>query len=263
MKIGVTQIILGGMTLEETLDLCDAAGYEALELVFSEWKDLDIHMSDDEIRAVGARCADAGIDVKSSKSDYAEKGNMLSLNARDREDAKKCLIRSIEIAHVLEAGAVLLHPGQLTAEGTFDQAWDGLQGILKEVASFAEEKQVAVCVENVWNKFLLSPREMASFVDDVGSDWVGVYLDTANMMAYGYPEHWVKGLGTRTRRVHFKDFARKAHKFVDLMDGDTNWQVLMNELRAIGYDLPVIHEVGGDRDALIETASRMKKIVAL
>ena len=263
MKIGVTQIILGGMSLDETLDLCNEAGYEALELVFAEGKDLDINMSDDEIRAVRKKCNDAGVDVKSSKSDYAEKGNMLSRNATERENARKCLVRSIEIAQVLEAGAVLLHPGQLSADGTFDQAWEGLLGILKETASLAQEKQVAVGVENVWNKFLLSPREMADFVDDVGSEWIGTYLDTANMMAYGYPEHWVRGLGSRIKRVHFKDFARRAHKFVDLMDGDTDWPVLMSELRGIGYDLPVIHEVGGDRDALIETANRMKKIVAL
>jgi hexulose-6-phosphate isomerase len=104
---------------------------------------------------------------------------------------------------------------------------------------------------------------MAGFVDDVGSDWIGTYLDTANMMAYGFPEHWVRGLGGRIKRVHFKDFARRAHQFVDLMDGDTDWPLLMSELKGIGYDLPVIHEVGGDREALIETAKRMKKIVAM
>ena len=83
------------------------------------------------------------------------------------------------------------------------------------------------------------------------------------MMAYGYPEHWIRGLGGRIKRVHFKDFKRREHKFVDLMDGDTDWATVMADLRDIGYDAPVIHEVGGDRDAQIETAKRMKKIVAL
>ena len=34
MKIGVTQIVLGRMSLDDTLELCQEAGYDALELVF-------------------------------------------------------------------------------------------------------------------------------------------------------------------------------------------------------------------------------------
>ena len=41
MKIGITQIILGSMSLEDTLRLCEDAGYQAVELVFAEGKDLD------------------------------------------------------------------------------------------------------------------------------------------------------------------------------------------------------------------------------
>ena len=172
-------------------------------------------------------------------------------------------MRAIEVANVVGTDAILLHPGQLTAAGTYQDVWDTLLGILKEVAPTAEEKGVAVGVENVWNKFLLSPYEMAAFVDAVGSPWVGTYLDTANMMAYGFPEHWIRGLGDRIKRVHFKDFKRREHKFVDLTDGDTDWPTVMADLRSIGYDKPVIHEVGGDRDAQIETAKRMKKIVSM
>ena len=83
------------------------------------------------------------------------------------------------------------------------------------------------------------------------------------MMAYGYPEHWIRGLKDRIKRVHFKDFKRREHKFVDLMDGDTDWPTVMADLRSIGYDKPVIHEVGGDKAAPVETAKRMKKIVSM
>ena len=261
MKIGVTQIILSKLALDEILQLCRDAGYEALELVFSEGGDPDIDMSDDEIRQVRKRCEEAGIEVGSSIARYADRGNLLSLDPEAQEQGRRSLVRSVEIAHVLGVDAVLLHPGQLTVEGTYEQAWDGMLGIMKEVASIAEEKRVAVGIENVWNKFLLSSREMAEFVDAVGSEWVGTYLDTANMMAYGFPEHWIRGLGNRIVRVHFKDFDRKGRSFVHLMDGDTDWPTVMRELRAIGYDSPVIHEVGGDREVQIEMAVRMKTIV--
>ena len=135
--------------------------------------------------------------------------------------------------------------------------------MLKDLAPSAEAHQVAIGLENVWNKFLLSPKEMRDIIDEVGSDWVGTYLDTANMMAYGYPEHWIRELARRIKRVHFKDFSRSAHQFVNLLDGDTDWQTVMEAFRAIGYDGYVIHEVGGDREAQIDLAKRMREIVAM
>lgn len=263
MKIGVTQIILGDYSLQDVIGLCTDAGYEAVELVFGEGRDPDVDMSDDEIRGVRKLCDDAGVEIGSSIAWYADRGCMVSPDKAAREQSKKCLRRSIEIANVLGVDAVLLHPGQLTAEATYQEAWDWMLGEMKEVAPLAEEKGVTVGIENVWNKFLLSPKEMGDFVDAVGSPRVGCYLDTANMMFYGYPEHWIRGLGDRIARVHFKDFVRREKTFVPLMDGDTDWATVVKDLRDIGYDRPVIHEVGGDRDLQIEMAKRMKKIVSL
>ena len=83
------------------------------------------------------------------------------------------------------------------------------------------------------------------------------------MMLYGYPEHWIRGLGDRISRVHFKDFVRRDKNFVPLMDGDTDWATIVKDLRAIGYESYVIHEVGGDRELQAEMARRMRKIIAL
>lgn len=263
MKIGVTQIILGTMSLDDTLNLCQDAGYEAVELTFRDGKDLNADMSTSEIERVGQQCREAEIEIGSVIASYADRGNLLSPDATERENGVRSLVRNLEIAGILDVGDILLHPGQLTVSGTYQSVWDNLIGILREVAPIAEQNKAAVGVENVWNKFLLSPKEMREFVDEVGSEWVGVYLDTANMMAYGYPEHWIRELGARIRRVHFKDFDRQAHQFVNLLDGDTDWPTVVHELRAIGYDGPVIHEVGGDHAAQIELAERMRKIVSM
>ncbi|RKU21949.1 xylulose 5-phosphate 3-epimerase [Candidatus Poribacteria bacterium] len=263
MKIGVTQIILGGMSLNDTLALCQDADYDAVELTFSEGQDTDINMSDIELRGIAAKCEDAGIEISSITAGYADRGNLLSLDATQREKGAVSLARGLEVAGALGVGGILLHPGQLTVEGTYQQVWDNLVGVLKDLAPSAETHQVAIGLENVWNKFLLSPKEMRDIVDEIDSDWVGTYLDTANMMAYGYPEHWIRELAHRIKRVHFKDFSRGAHQFVNLLDGDTDWQAVMEAFRAIGYDGYVIHEVGGDRDAQIDLAKRMREIVAM
>ena len=206
MKIGITQIVLGNMSLEDTLRLCEDAGYQAVELVFAEGKDLDPSMNADEIAQVGQQCKDAGVEIGSVIVWYQERGNLLSRNAGERDGCLKCLRRSLEIAGALSVDGVLLHPGQLEVEGTYQQAWDGLRDALSDTAPLAEEMGAAIGLENVWNKFLLSPREARLFVDEIGSEWVGIYLDTANMMAYGYPEHWIRELGTAYQEGPFQRF---------------------------------------------------------
>jgi len=263
MKIGITQIVLGNATLEETLALCQEAGYEAVELVFTEDKDLNVHMGRDDLLNVRQRCEAAGVEIGSVIASYAEGGNLLSRNPVEREKRCKCLARSLEIAGVLGADGILLHPGQLSADGTYEEAWNDLRDALKEMAAVAEANRAAIGLENVWNKFLLSPKEACQFIDEVGSPWVGIYLDTANMMAYGYTEHWIRSLVWRIKKIHFKDFKRQEHRFVNLLEGDTNWPMVMHELRQAGYDSTLIHEVGGDHQTLVELGDRMRRIVAM
>ena len=261
MKIGITQLLLGNMSLDDVLGLCLDAGYEAIELTFGEGKELDIDMSPSEIAGVGERCATVGIEISSTIANYNDSGNLLSLDANQQEKGIRSVNRSLEIAGILEVDTILLHPGQLTIEGTYQAVWDNLLDVLKNLAPVAASNRAAIALENVWNKFLLSPKETREFVDAVDSEWIGVYLDTANMMAYGFPEHWIRELGSRIKCVHFKDFRRSEHQFVNLLDGDTDWPSIMREFRTIGYDRYVIHEVGGDRAAQIDIAKRMRQIV--
>ncbi|MEC9379012.1 MAG: sugar phosphate isomerase/epimerase family protein, partial [Candidatus Latescibacterota bacterium] len=233
------------------------------ELTFTEKKDLDIGMSASALDDVAKRCESAGVEIAAVIAHYAQRGNLLSLDPAEREACTRCLRRSLDIAGAVGATGTLLHPGQLSGEGTYQEAWENLREALRSFGPLAEERRVSIGLENVWNKFLLSPHEAAQFVDEVNHPWVGIYLDTANMMAYGHPEQWIRALGSRIKKVHLKDFARREHAFVNLLDGDTDWPLVMSELRTVGYDDTLIHEVSGDRDALIDLGHRMRQIVAM
>jgi len=260
MKIGITQIILGNISVDDTINLCQNAGYEAVELTVREGTDLHPALSELEFREIANKFSMANIEIASLAG---LKGNLLTLNDDERQAAKESLAQSIKIAGLMGVGAILVHPGQLAVGGTYQQVWDSLVILIKDLIYLAKREQVAISLENVWNKFLLSPKEMREIIDEIGSEWVGAYLDTANMMAYGYPEHWIRELGSRVKRVHFKDFKRREHQFVNLLDGDTDWPIIMAELRQIGYQHPVIHEVGGDISVQIDLAKRMREIVAM
>jgi len=155
---------------------------------------------------------------------------------------------------LLGVDTILVVPGAISGLGPtpedeiveYDVAYDRALQLMKELAPYAEEKKVCIGIENVWNKFLLSPLEMRDFIDKVGSDYVGSYFDVGNVIYSGYPEHWIKILGKRIRKVHFKDFRRDVGTlagFVDLLAGDVNYPAVVKALKNVGYDSFVIAEM--------------------
>ncbi len=92
---------------------------------------------------------------------------------------------------------------------------------------------------------------MRDFIDKIDSPYVGAYLDVGNVVNFGYPEHWIKILGSRIKKVHFKDFkvsVGNINGFVDLLSGDVNYPAVMEQFKNIGYDDYVIAEMGVYKD---------------
>ncbi len=263
MKIGITQLCLGGLSLKECLEFCQDAGYEAIELKFGPGGDPDMHGSEADIRNVRKMCDDAGVEIASIIAWGEDRGSILSPDEAERRKMCDNIARGVAIADLLGVDGILLHPGALAENNRYDEAYANALASLKKMAPVAEHHKVAVGVENVWNKFLLSPMEMRDFVDAVGSDFIGTYLDVGNMVLYGYPQHWIEVLGPRVKKVHFKDFNRKEHRFCKLMEGDVNWAAVMASFRKIGFDGCVVSEVGGTPDDHRDTAKRMREIIQL
>jgi hexulose-6-phosphate isomerase len=128
----------------------------------------------------------------------------------------------------------------------------------------AEKIGVTIAVENVWNKFLLSPLEMRGFIDSFKSKRVGAYFDVGNVLLTGYPEQWIKILGKRIKRIHIKDFKKSVGTvdgFVDLLKGDVDFTAVKKALAAIGYKGYVTAEMIPYSPGRPErTARAMKKI---
>ena len=263
MKPGITQLCLGRQNYEEDLSKARSLGYEAIELVFSDEGSPDLDASTAEIAAVGDACRNHGLELCSMIAIRKDAGSLLSPSAEERAKRAAILRRGFEIAEILGVDALLLHPGALDPGSSYTTTWNNFRDALRDLAPDAERRGTRIGIENVWNQFMLSPREARQLVDEVGSSAVGIYLDTANMILYGYPDMWIRELGRRIFKVHVKDFRRGEGAWVQLMDGDTDWPAVMAELRGIGFDGALVSEVGGGDDAMRETAARIGRIIAL
>lgn len=154
--------------------------------------------------------------------------------------------RAMQVAAAMEIPAVLVIPGYVglpwdpsVKPVRYDLAYERTRQGLSELARDAERLGVSILVENIWNKFLLSPLEFRTLIDEIGSPHVGMLLDTGNLIAFGYPEQWIRILGRRIKEVHLKDYRESVggvSGFVGLLEGDVNWPEVIAALGEIGYD---------------------------
>ncbi len=163
-----------------------------------------------------------------------------------RKEAERTVRRALEIASAMGMPGVLVIPGYVGLPWDpsvelvpYEDAYDRTRAGLAAVASDAERLKTHVLVENVWNRMLMTPLEMRSLIDEVGSEYVNVLFDTGNVVLFGYPEQWIRLLGERVKEVHFKDFRTNVGTidgFVQLLEGDVNWPEVMAALKEVGFD---------------------------
>jgi len=241
------------MKILNCIKLAKKAGFDGIELSLNETGDMGLESTKQEIEGYRKAAGQEGIEITSLASGLYWSYSLTSNLEETREKAKSIVKKQLDIAEILGVDTILVVPGAVGVDfipGSeiveYDKAYDRALCAMKELAPYAEAKKISIGIENVWNKFLLSPLEMRDFIDSVGSECVGAYLDVGNMIYSGYPEHWVKILGDRIKKVHFKDYRRDVGGiagFVDLLSGDVNYPAVMEELKQIGYNSYVIAEM--------------------
>lgn len=264
MKRGLSQIILGSQSLiADGVKLCREIGYEGFEILMTDSGELTPAAGEAEYRAVRRIGEAAGIAFTSLCGGSRQGRSLTADDPADRELGIAMHTKLLETAAALGIDTVLTTGGRVTESVPYDVAFERLETALRALAPVAERSRVNLALENVWNKLLLSPLEARDVIDRIGSEFVGWYFDTGNVVLYGYPEQWIRILGPRIKKVHFKDFRRQGYEWKQLMDGDVDWPAVMRELRSAGYDDYFISEVDGGPEVYAETWRRMEQILNL
>lgn len=246
MKKGINIWSFPQGTIKENLTLAKNAGFEGVELALNGTGELSMESTENEIKEVKKIADDLGLSLYSLSCGLCWDYRLSDDDENLREKAKDMIKKQLDTAKILGADTVLVIPGAVNVEFSFPEkkvAYDvvyerAVKG-LNELKAYAESLKVSMGLENVWNKFLLSPMEMRDFIDKIGSEYVGSYLDIGNTLYCSYPEDWVRILGKRIKKVHFKDYRLQAgglHGFVDLLAGDVDYPEVVKALNEVGYD---------------------------
>jgi L-ribulose-5-phosphate 3-epimerase len=232
--------------LERKLAVAREAGFAGFEIDLTDAGPVGMTTSAEDLRAVRRTVEAAGLQLSGLATGLYWGANAASADAAVRQRAEAILRRQIECAQHLGIDAILVVPGAVGVDFVpgaevvpYETAYRRANEFIKAALPAAQKSGVTLCVENVWNKFLLSPIEMRWFLDELRHESVGSYFDVGNALLVGYPEDWIGTLGKRIRRVHFKDFRRNVGTidgFCDLLSGDVNWPAVMQALRKTGYN---------------------------
>lgn len=250
VKIGMVE---QGATLAEKFAILRDAGFDGVEL------DSPSGLAHDEVLAAKAK---TGLEIPGVVDSVHWSKPFSDPDPAVRQEGRKALETALRDAHAFGCSSVLVVPAVVQKKVSYLEAWQRSQAELRQLVPLAAELKVQIAIENVWNKFLLGPTELARYVDELASPWVGVHFDAGNLVTFGYPEHWVPILGKRILKVDVKEFVRGragGQGFdAKLNEGDTDWPAVVSALKAIGYDGWFTAEMnGGNAAYLTDLGKRM------
>ena len=261
-----------GTSYVECMRQARNAGFEAVELRVGQ-AELPLDCAIEDARRLADAAAGLRMRIASLWALTPSSPSLASPDPAVRENARARVFKAIELAPVLSCEAILVTPAVLgkgeIMETTSDQAWQRGTAAFRDFLPHAKRNKVILTPENVWNRFLVSSRDMRDFVDQFRSKFVGVHFDVGNILQFGYPEDWILGLGHRIRRLHFKDYKLgrgRQGTFVPLLEGDVQWKSVMAALGKIGYRGFVTAETGidpADPDSLLKISRAMDRILAM
>jgi len=254
--VGVKGSVLAKMTAVKT------AGFDGAEMAS--------HM--DQAEVLRAR-DETGLKITSVCGERHWKQTLSHPDAKVRAEGLAALQQTLRDAKAYGAGSILLVPGVVNNEVSFDACWQRSIEQIRRAIPLAEELGVMISIENVWNNFITTEDQAVRYLDEINSPWVGWHFDCGNIIRYGDPIVWIKALGQRINRVHIKEYSRdRAMRTGDvwkgfavaLLEGANNWPGIMKALEEVGYhDYLITEQGGGDSPAgLHDLCTRLEKIIA-
>jgi len=231
----------GEYGLNNMLDATKKAGFDGIELTLA-FDDPTAYLHDASTEADYKNVLDACA-ARGFKPHALASGSFIwspiTQNGEEGEKAMSRAKKAIHIAASLGIDTLLMVPGAATETVSYATAYDRAGNLIVELGKYAQPLGVSLALENVWQKFLLSPLEFRAFIEGVNLPNVGAYFDIGNVVNIGFPEHWIDILGSHIKRVHLKDYKSGSGDWFGFtwpLLGSVNWPSVMSALRGVGYD---------------------------
>ena len=245
----------GNLSIEDRFHLAADVGLHGVEI--GTVRDAQV------LKQMIAASEKAGVKIHSIMNSDHWGSPLSSPDAAVVEKGLDCMRVSLQNAKDCGADTMLLVPAVVNPQVMYRDAYERSQKQIRKLLPLAEKLNVVIGVENVWNKFLLSPIEFARYVDEFVSPFLKAYFDCGNVVLFGFPQDWIRTLGSRIVKLHVKGFDARKSQFVNLRDGTIDWPEVRRALKEINYRGFMTAELGGGDAAYLKNVSEdMDKIIA-
>src|SRR5215471_13371075 len=243
-------MIPNGWSFEQGLELVKKAGFDGIELWLGEVPWFRMNTTDAQVAELRRKVQNAGLVVSNVSTGLHWDTPLSARDPEVRAKAIRIVERQIETAQLLGSDAILVVTGLVTQEIPYNEVYQRCLDAMKQLAPIAAKAQVKIGCENCNSeqRFLLTPREFWTFLNEVGSPFVGIHLDVGNIHDTGFAEQWIEMHGPRITRIHLKDVMKKRGRcgesvYTNLFLGDNNWAAIRAALEKVDYDGWLIAEM--------------------
>lgn len=264
-----------GMSFDDGLKLLKRAGYDGIELWLGDRPWFQMHTKDADLRHLFVRIQDAGLEVSNISNSLDWEENICARDPDKRQAALHHIERQIEAAQIFKTDAILVVAGVVTSDTPYNEVYTRCLESLRKLGEVAGKAKVKIGIENCNSeqRFLLSPREFYTFLDEVNSPWVGIHLDVGNIHDTGFAEQWIEIHGPRITRVHLKDVLKHRGRcgqegvYTNLFLGDNNWRAIRDAMTKVRYDGWLIAEMEtryryAQDQQIYDTSAAMSRLIS-
>jgi len=231
-------------SFEQGLELIKKSGYDGVELWLGDMPWLQMSTTDAQVQALRRKVESAGLVVSNVSTGLHWESPLSARDPKTREQALRIVDRQIETAQILGTDAILVVAGLVTEEVPYNEVYLRCLDAMKQLAPTAAKAGVKIGCENCNSeqRFLISPREFWTFLNEVNHPFVGIHLDVGNIHDTGFAEQWIEMHGPRITRIHLKDVNKHRGRcgdqsvYTNMFLGDNNWPAIRAALAKVGYD---------------------------
>lgn len=263
------------MTFDEGIALLRQAGFEGVELWLGERPWFQMNTSDGDCRELFRKIQGAGLQVSDVANALDWKENICARNPAVRQAAIRHIRRQIELAQMFGCDAILVVAGVVEEDLPYNEVYARSRDVLQMLGAEAARAKVKIGVENcnAEQRFLLSPREFATFLDEVNQPWVGIHLDVGNIHDTGFAEQWIEIHGPRITRIHVKDVQKHRGRcgqqsvYTNIFLGDNDWRAIRQAMTKVNYDGWLIAEMEAryryaPDQQIFDTAAALNRLIS-
>jgi L-ribulose-5-phosphate 3-epimerase len=234
MKYGLNQAGFPTDDFAETCKIVSTAGYDGVEPNYTATGPIT---TEDGQREMKRAAESNGLSIPAISTLLHWEYPLSSLDDEVRQEGLSISKRMVDAAAAFDADEVLIVPAVIEPSAPYKQCYDRALKSVRQLAQYGADRGVEIAVENVPNDFLYSPGEFRKFIDAASdSGPVSIYFDVGNGFRWGQPNRWIRELGEHISKIHVKDWLTDAHRPTYPLQGDIDWQSVVNAIAEINYD---------------------------